>query len=227
MASLDEVRRYVAEHISLDDLPDEMVDEWIRHGYRRVQSETTWPWHRSDTIVTVAMSGELSNFTTLPGVRQVLAVTDSETGRLDEISLPAAWGRWRPDTTYGPRPTHYTVVSGGESLTANQVQLRLWPRAALDRDNVLVTSLLAVEEWPSLTTQGHHQVPLPPAFHELLGYWALNEAYMRENNLDLAQPQYSAFMSALARLRSQYVSVGPTGIRLGAGDGQPLQDVFG
>jgi hypothetical protein len=114
--NLNEMRSYVRDYIDLDstDLPNSVLDVWLREGYRRVQEYAhNWP-HLLDDETVEAESNVLD-------VSSWRAVHEVRIDRwtLHEIPHRTALTRWPENTASSGTPTHYSVV--GDNLY-------LWPK---------------------------------------------------------------------------------------------------
>lgn len=225
MRTLGDIREYAAEHFHLSGIPTEMIDVWIRHGHRKIQNATTWPWHQTVQTYDVSASADATEFSAIPGLRRVLGVTDPEFGELRELQFQTAAERFFTGRSIGGRIAYYTVLAELESGSPAGVRLRLWPAqpGASPRTGVLVSGLKVIDDWPGDATTESDYPPLPEPFHELLEMWTLNEMYLREQQPQMAAPQYAAFNTELDNLKDQYVNPGSGQFTLAGGDGRSIQ----
>lgn len=177
--NLQQIRDYVRAHLTLVDvdLPDELMDIYIREGSQRVeQAETRWPFYEAvATLETVAGSAAYSIITSLPDdFDQVVAITSSS-GDLAWVSPENMSTRTSVGGGTSDVPSHYTTWGG---------QLTLWPTPSGAVD-LTVRYYRKPRDWIADGTGG--EPDMPSQLHNAVAVWALAAAYAQQEDPDMAQ----------------------------------------
>jgi hypothetical protein len=206
--TLQQIRDYVRTYMDLDssDLPNGLIDTWIREGFNRIQNYAVWPWREKQTGATV-----VNNKVSVFDYQQVREVR-IDTRTLKEIPHGAAKARWNENhVSTTTTPSYYSQVGS---------DLYFWPPAA-DWIVVYLRGVKAVMPWPISTTAGSAQPPgsdLPFVFLDLLPRWALSSAHVREGDLRTAESLRSEFFDDLEQHKRRMVQLSGSEV-FGVGDG--------
>ena len=198
--------------MGIPDLSENLIDEWVRSGLRRLNSEAAWPWTKQIATPTVPALGSLEDGYTIPRCRRIITVTYSVQGELRQLEIGEALRLW-PSINYpGDRPRVYTIsqVSDGQ-------RIRLWPGSDDDAYEVTVQYYEWPPEWPLEWSAPTEMIPVDAAAHEAVMLWALNRALLREEQQAQASTVRAMYHQQVTKLRESLVVL-PAGFRMGSDD---------
>jgi len=173
--SLQQIRDYVREHMDLepDDLPDTVLDVFIREGSRKVESsEQHWPFYETFfSHVTTAGNPFLLKSAIDPTLKRIQEMTDGENGRpLQWISIAEAEefegqsGRPLYISEWGDVGFLFPTPDAAYSFTVFGYRHQL--------------------DW---VASGAGAVPdMPEPLHNTVALWALHRAYGQQEDPDMA-----------------------------------------
>ena len=170
--NLQDIRDYVRSHmdLELEDLPDVMLDVFIREGSRKIEySEQRWPFYeRTATVATSPSTGTVSLASL--GLRKVASVVfDQEPLRWISVEeYDDLWGY------YEGRPTKYAEWEG--SILLGPV-----PDQAYD---LLIRGYRPQDDWVAAGTGAEPDVP--EELHNTVALWALHRAYAQQEDPEMA-----------------------------------------
>jgi hypothetical protein len=174
--NLQEIRDYVRNHLDLEleDLPDPVVDVFIREGSRKVEySEQRWPFYEDIVTWSTIAGGASTPFADIsPTLRRISAIVHADNRALQWISTEAAADRFNAEQT--GRPTHYG--EWGENLL-------LFPTP----DEALAVTIYGYRKQTDWTAGGAGAEPdLPEELHNTVALWALHRAYAQQEDPEMA-----------------------------------------
>lgn len=211
MTTLATVRSYIRTHLDLDssELPDELVDEFIRDATHYVETFRPWPFMKSRWTQNTADGtfeypfASLTNASSyrLNRIHAVYLTTDGTQLRYRGDALiagartegqPTGWGTWGDTLVLTPIPdATYGVTIYGE-------------RRPFD--------------WVDDGT-GTNVFHLAGDFDSPLKTWALGRAYAHQEEGQTAVAFYDLAEFQLRNLATQYATIHPfQGLRVNAGD---------
>lgn len=194
--TLQNIRDHVRTSLDVDttDIPDAILDQWIRDGWRRViRRVRRWPF--MEKLTTLNTVGGTANYTyaTINANCEEIIDLNGPNWRIRQKSPelaervyprsytgqgePVIWSRWQDTVTLYPTPG--AVYS---------IQVRYYEKPI---------------EW---VTGGAASTPsqLPDDFHDLIAIWALHRAHAQQEDLDLAAYQKKVFDENLETLRKAF-----------------------
>lgn len=179
--------------LDADDLPDSLLDLFIRDGYYRILDiEKRWPFlETSFTFNTVIgqRAYTIANFTADP-ISQVVSIVDnSDTGdRLDMIGYDMGEATWNGTTDTNGDPIFYAVWQG---------QIHLFPKP----DNVRTLTCRGYREPIDWQTSGG-AVDAAPSLHFPLVYYAVSRVYQRLEDAQMAAVYKQSFDEGVSLARN-------------------------
>jgi hypothetical protein len=192
---IGEIRLYVRQFLDLEteDLPDVLIDTWIKEGYRKVVRATRrWP-HFEDvwTATTEAGVAEL----TLPAAIEEIASIEGPWGILQHVGESAArddYNRWSAAPTSGD-PLAWSKHGG-------TVRLYPTPSSAID---LRILGYRPPSDWMA---GGAGNVPdFPEDCEDALLTWVMHRAYTHQDDPELAAQEAQRFGAAVEEMVSHYV----------------------
>lgn len=197
--TLQEIRDYVRESLDIeqDDLPDSLLDAYIREGSKRIErAEARWPFYEATYGVTLP-SGETSVAKSTVGadLDQIVNIVH------DNGSYPSL--EWigfdvyqellkqQPDTT--SRPMYY--AEWGDTL-------HFFPEA----DTSYAVTVYGYRKAADWVSQGTGATPdLPDELHNTVAMWALQRAYSQQEDPELSALYERQFSDELNEFRRRLV----------------------
>lgn len=179
--------------LDADDLPDSLLDLFIRDGYYRILDiEKRWPFlETSFTFNTVIgqRAYTIANFTADP-ISQVVSIVDnSDIGsRLDMIGYDMGEATWNGTTDTNGDPIFYAIWQG---------QIHLFPKP----DNVRTLTCRGYREPIDWQTSGG-AVDAAPSLHFPLVYYAVSRVYQRLEDAQMAAVYKQSFDEGVSLARN-------------------------
>jgi len=179
--------------LDADDLPDSLLDLFIRDGYYRILDiEKRWPFlETSFTFNTVIgqRAYTIADFTSDP-ISQVVSIVDnSDTGdRLDMIGYDMGEATWNGTTDTNGDPIFYAVWEG---------QIHLFPKP----DNARTLTCRGYREPIDWQTSGG-AVDAAPSLHFPLVYYAVSRVYQRLEDAQMAAVYKQSFDEGVSLARN-------------------------
>lgn len=202
---LSEIRAFVRDHLDVDDveLPDSLLDRFIIDGSDRIERASValggrWSFREvtySFTVVAGTQAYDLDTYAGLDGGNEApLAYLDEVRGPTWSL-LPADHRAMRArDSATSPAtgtPRWFTVWGR---------HLYLWPKPAAG-GTYSVLGTRQGKEWV-----GTNAAPdFPAEFHELIAHWALNRAYIQQDDIELATIYREEFAQTLKERATPYI----------------------
>lgn len=196
--SLQQIRDYVRTHLDLDqdDLPDVVLDAFIREGSKRIErAETRWPFYQANyTLSTAAGVSDYDKALAISTeLDQVATVLDPSYGALKWLgmnTLQELQAR-RPSSSSRPR---YFAEWGG--------LLTLYPTP----DQVYTLTVRAYRrplDW--MAGGGGAEPDLPDELHNTVALWAMAKSYAQQEDPELAALYERQFSDELDEYRRRLV----------------------
>lgn len=197
--NLQQIRDYVRNHIELeiDDLPDSVLDVFIREGSKRVEkAETRWPFYEESWTLTTAIGTR--NYALTGAVPTATAVDQLTNVQGPKWNL--VWiGREQydvlnpPDFTSQSEPTHV-------ALWDSELWLSPTPDAAY---TLTLRGYRKPTDW--VANGAAAQPDLPDELHNTVATWALSRAYAQQDDPELAAVYERQFGEELNEFRRRIV----------------------
>jgi hypothetical protein len=197
---LQTIRNLVRTHLDLEleDLPDPLLDAFIREGSRRIeQAERYWPFYQQSFPYSIAVAEASTPLSAIsPDITEIAAVTRSDGQHLrflgphefEDRRFASQSGDVAFFTQWG------TVVSWGPA-----------PDAAVD---LIVRGYRRPLDW---VAQGAGAEPdLPVELHNTVSLWAIHRAYAQQEDPELSQLHERLFADELNLYRRRFTQMNVT-----------------
>lgn len=190
--TLSQIRDYVRLHLDLDDqdLPDGLIDIWVREGSKRVEKAAPrWPFY--ETIWT---------FSTVAAQRDYPFTSISS--QIDQIAGVSAQDRmlqWvGPDLYQVLNPLNSTTTSAPKAYSWWNDTLSLFPTPDTTY-SLSVHGYRQPDDWVSLGAGGTPD--LPDELHNTVALWAVAKAYAQQEDPELGQIYQQQFADELTEFK--------------------------
>jgi hypothetical protein len=209
MSTTAELVSFVRDVMDLDDadLPTSLIVSYMKDGYQRIINlERRWPFlEKTYTINTVAGqrdyavdsigSADFSELTTPPktALRDVISIVDESTSgnRLSYLSIDDAERTWHGGFDTPSRPLFY--CEWGDTI-------KLYPKP----DRVYPLTVRGYRKasyvWTTDTTR---QVDCDERLHNAIAYYAIAQAYKRQEDPEMSSVYKQSFDEAVALARKE------------------------
>ena len=188
--NLQDIRDLVRSTLDVeaDELPDELLDQFIRDGYNRaVQAETRWPFFEDSW--SVAVVADTAEYVLASDVGILVSVYDTDTEqRLKRLDTSIAEANFGSNTTAGD-PLYWT--EWGNSIT-------FWPTPISDR-TVTLRGYRKPTDW--VTSGASTEVDADDRLHLPIAYYALSLAYAQQEDEVLEATYLNRFRESLELAR--------------------------
>lgn len=187
--SLQQIRDYVRNHMDLEveDLPDAVLDVFIREGSRKVESaEQRWPFYEASySAATAAAVGALAKSAVSPELKRVSEIVHADNGDiLTWVSVPES----QRFNGQSGRPTHY--AEWGDDIL-------LLPTP----DAVYSLTIFGYRHQRDWVAEGAGAEPdMDEPLHNTVALWALHRAYAQQEDPEQAGLFHSLFDTELNEL---------------------------
>lgn len=190
--SLEDFRSLIRDTLDLElaDLPNNLVDEWIRDGATRAQTRRQqWAFFEYDWTFTA--TGGQSNYT----LAFIKGSTGEDVAEIRQVRGPSWDLKWQDIATRDRFNGRNSSSSGSPSYWSqwNNGDLVLDP-APVDNDTFVVRGYKKPKDWVSLNTASD----MPQEFDSPILNWALGRAYAQQD-----EPQMALYYADMADLRLQ------------------------
>jgi hypothetical protein len=189
------------------DLPGALVVQFIRDGFDRIINlERRWPFYETtytlnttagqrDYPISSIGAGEFNEALTPPktALREVVSILDNSSSgnRLNIVSLDEAEAVWHGAFDVPTRPLLY--AEWGESI-------KLYPKP----DTVYPLTIRGYRKpsytWATITSQAPD---LDERFHTALAYYAISQAYKRQEDSEMTQMYKQSFDEAVSLAKTE------------------------
>lgn len=198
MATTNDIRQLVWDIMDLEDtdLPGALVVQFIRDGFDRIINlERRWPFYETTyTLNTTAGQRDYPISSIGSGdLREVVSILDNSSAgnRLNIVSLDEAEAVWHGAFDVPTRPLLY--AEWGESI-------KLYPKP----DTVYPLTIRGYRKpgyaWATNTTLSPD---LDERFHTALAYYAISQAYKRQEDSEMTQMYKQSFDEAVSLARTE------------------------
>ena len=207
--TLDQLRRYVRQHLDLDEseVPNDLLDVWARDATIKIaRTRKRWPFFETSwTLTTVAGQADYPLSALSPAVDEITSIV-RDNARLRYLGRDEAEAAYLPYQTYGGLIEFFNVW--GEDL-------RLYPTPD-GPQTLLLRGYRKVNDWVS---EGAGAIPdFPDNFHDAVRLYLLGMAYLQQEDPEMASQFINAFNAEMELLKKQYGEMpGPYPVVLGGG----------
>ena len=197
--TLDELRRYVRQHLDLDEseVPNDLLDVWARDASIKIsRTRKRWPFLEASWTLTTVPGQRDYNLYDLnllsPAVDEIVSIVRDDR-RLTFMGRDEAEGAYLPYQSNSNGFVSYFNVWNGV--------LRLYPTP--DFADVLdLRGYRKVNDW---VANGAGAVPdFPDDFHDAIRLYLLAMAYLQQEDPEMASQFMAAFTSEMDLLKKQY-----------------------
>lgn len=177
-------RAYPRDYLDLDqaDISNALMDQWVATGQRRVlKARARWPHLETSEVITTVAGQTAYEITT----KRIEAVDDTVVGPLSIVDHTDATSLyWQGGTPRVGRPEAVSRYGG---------QLHLWPTP----DGVYTITVYGQRAAVTPTAAG--DVPdVPEDLHDVILEWVMQEAYLQQDDPEMASVRKSLFDEKLA-----------------------------
>ena len=207
--TLDQLRRYVRQHLDLDEseVPNDLLDVWARDATIKIaRTRKRWPFFETSwTLTTVAGQADYPVAALSPAVDEITSIV-RDNARLRYLGRDEAEAAYLPYQTYGGLIEFFNVW--GEDL-------RLYPTPD-GSQTLLLRGYRKVNDW---VADGAGAIPdFPDDFHDAIRLYLLGMAYLQQEDPEMASQFINAFNAEMELLKKQYGDMpGPYPVVLGGG----------
>lgn len=189
---LQEIRDYVRSHldIEVEDLPDVVLDVFIRDGSKRIErAEERWPFYEvTYDFPTIAGQRDYA-FTDINSELDSIHSIRGEQWELKYLGQDTGDKRWSRNIQQTAEPTHFSTWG---------TTLRLYP----DPDGAYDLIVRAYRKPIDWVAQGSGASPdLPNELHNTVATFALAKAYYQQEDLELGAQYERQFADELNMYR--------------------------
>jgi hypothetical protein len=193
--NLAKFRELIRLTLDLDatDLPNTLVDEWVRDGATRAQTRRQeWPFFQYDWTFTGSKG--VSNYT-------FTFIEDGGAEKIAEIRQVRgpSWDlRWQDIATRDRYRSRDSDTSGSPSYWSvwNNGELVLDPAPDNSTDTFVIRGYKKPKDWVAAVDPGDQVSDMPAEFDSPILNWALGRAYAQQD-----EPQTALYYADLADLR--------------------------
>lgn len=194
--TLQNMRDHVRTALDVDttDIPDSILDQWIRDGWRMViRRVRRWPFMEKQTTLSVLAGTAAYTYATVNANCEEVIDVNGPTWRVRNISPEEAERIWPRNVTSSGVPTKWTRW---------QDTITFYPTPAANA-SMLVRYYEKPIEW---VTGGAASTPsqLPDDFHDLIVTWALMRAHAQQEDLDLSGYQKQIFEEQMTTMKKAF-----------------------
>jgi len=197
--TLDQLRRYVRQHLDLDEseVPNDLLDVWARDATIKVsRTRKRWPFFETSwTLTTVAGQSDydLTDLNVFdPAVDEIVSIVRDDR-RLIFMGRDEAESAYLPFQSNSDGYVSYYNVWGNN--------LRLYP-TPFGADVLNLRGYRKVDDW---VAGGAGATPdFPDDFHDAIRLYLLGMAYMQQEDPEMASQFLAAFTSEMDLLKKQY-----------------------
>lgn len=207
--NLDELRRYVRQHLDLDEseVPNDLLDVWARDATIKIaRTRKRWPFFETNwTLTTVNGQSDYPTSSFSPYVDEITSIVSNDS-RLQYLGRDEAEEAYLPYQTQGGSVEFFNIW--GDNL-------RLYPTPS-GAEVLLLRGYRKVNDW---VADGAGAVPdFPDDFHDAVRLYLVGMAYLQQEDPEMASQFIGAFNGEMDLLKKQYGDMpGPYPVILGAG----------
>lgn len=198
MSTVAELTAFVRDVMDLDesDLPAALIRQYMRDGFDRIVTlERRWPFYETTTTLnTVASQRDYSIASINSGtLAEITSIVDNSAAgqRLSLISIDEAETVWHGSFDVPTRPLFFAKWSD---------TLKLYPKP----DSVYPLTIRGYRKptysWVTDTTL---EPDLDYRFHTALAYYAISQAYKRQEDSEMTQQYRTSFDEAVQLARKE------------------------
>lgn len=191
--NLQQIRDYVRVHldIEIEDLPDTVLDIFIREGSKRIErAEDRWPFYEKVfPLTTVAAQRDYVFATDIAEDLESVHGIRGEQWEMRNLGVDQGDMRWPRNISQTGEPSHFAVWNK---------TLRLYP----DPDgayDLLIRGYRKPLDW--VTTGAGESPDLPDELHNTVALWALSRAYNQQEDPELGAVYERMFSDELNEFR--------------------------
>lgn len=201
--NLQQIRDYIrsAMDLEIEDLPDTLIDIWVRDGSKRVErAEARWPFF--ETVLSYNI--EVNPFVLYPlsgistNLDQISSIVVTSHGPLKWVGVDAMNALEEASPTATGRPVYWTRF--GDFLQFHPMVDTTYPAT--------VRGYRRANDW---IADGSGAVPdLPDELHNTVATWALSKAYAQQEDPEMAAVYERQFADELNEFRRRLVVMPPS-----------------
>lgn len=198
MATTNELISFVREITDLDqaDLPSDLIVAYMKDGFQRIVNlERRWPFlETSATLNTVANQRDYPLSSIGDGdIREITSILDNSASgnRLQLVSLDDAEAVWHGSFDTPARPLLFSEWNNS---------IKLFPKPDTVYPLIIRGYRKASYNW---TTQRDTQVDCDERLHDAIAYYAVSQAYKRQEDNEMANSYKSSFDEAVTLARKE------------------------
>lgn len=190
--NLQQIRDYVRVHldVEIEDLPDAVLDIFIREGSKRIErAEDRWPFYEATfPLATVAAQRDYA-FTDISATLESIHSIRGEQWELKNLGVDQGDRRWPRNIQQTAEPSHFAVWNK---------TLRLYPDPDLTY-NLIIRGYRKPDDW---VDEGAGAEPdMPDELHNTVALWALSRAYNQQEDPELGGIYERLFSDELNEFR--------------------------
>lgn len=198
MSNVNDLIQIVRDITDLDeaDLPIALIRTYIRDGYDRVINlERRWPFFESSTTLNTVAEQRDYPLSSIAGgtFREITSIVDNSMAgnRLGLVSIDDAERVWSASLDQSSRPLYF--VEWGDNI-------KLYPKP----DTVYPLSIRGYRKptygW---LTDANQQVDCDDRLHTALAYYAISQAYKRQEDTEMSNVYKQSFDEAIGLARNE------------------------
>lgn len=190
--NLQEIRDFVRQHIDIeeDDLPDAVLDVFIREGSKRIErAEKRWAFYAQRWEYTTESGTDEIPFTSIAADLKEIQAIKGPRWRLQYLGQDLADEVWPENVTSSSEPTHFSI---------ERDTLCLWPTPN-DAYVLQIRGYRTPEDW--VAAGAGAEPDLPDDLHNTVATWALARAYAQQDDPEMASIYERQFADELNEFR--------------------------
>lgn len=195
--NLGDIRTYVRTFLDVDseELPDSLLDEWVRSGFRRVtRRELRWPWLKKSWNFTPTSGTPTYELGVIADdLESVEHIADD---LWDLVQIQPSEAEWR----YGPKAQYQIARPQAWSQWGDGI--RFWP---IPDGNypLVIRGYRSTLDW--ISAGAGAEPDCPADFHSLIATYALARAYEQQSDPESAAVQMNHFEQEMNELHNRYM----------------------
>lgn len=190
--NLQQIRDFVRAHLDIEaeDLPDTVLDIFIREGSKRIErAEERWPFYETTYDLPTVVAQRDYLFTDISPELDSIHGIRGEQWELKYIGADYGDKRWPRNIQQTAEPSHFTTWG---------TTLRLYP----DPDQIYDLIVRAYRKPLDWVAQGSGGTPdFPDELHNTVATWALSKAYTQQEDIEMGQVYERQFADELNEFR--------------------------
>lgn len=193
LTGLRDVVRGISD-LDTADLPDSLLDTYIREGFQRIVSlERHYPFYEDDDTLATVSGTRAYNIAAMGDIREIKSITHSTGlgGVLQYIDDDEAEAMYSGSFDTSGRPIYWSLWSG---------EIRLWPKP--DAVYTLNVRIYRNPSYTWLDTPYTASIDADEWFHVMVAYFALARVFQRQEDTEMAQLYMKEFETGVGLART-------------------------